>query len=146
MHSVAAPLIAVTLLRGTASVIVAVALLVVFVALLVAYFTVRSGAGDPRMRNGSDTLVPPSGPHRYEVTIHSVDGQTSVYTVVTAAGTKKAASVAFDHHGRNSAATGPPSAADEVRDVHVDRRGPVGSGLDGSVQMADGDLFDRSEF
>jgi len=153
-----AVLTGVTLLRGAASAGVMVALLLLFAALLVAYFTVRSGAGDPRMRADPAPLVPPEGPQRYRVTIHSLGGDTTNYTVVTGGGTKKAASIAFDSHGRREPAASSASAADvpvdsapegtheDVRDVRVERLGAVDRESDGSVSFQDNDLFDRAEF
>ena len=144
---------AVTVLRGAASVGVVVALLLVFAALLVAYFTVRSNAGDPRMRADREPLLPPDGPQRYRVTIHSLGGDAAHYSVVTGAGTKKAASIAFDSHARiddePSPAPEPNGPAEEVRDVRdvrVERLGAVAREADVSVRFEDGDLFDRSEF
>jgi hypothetical protein len=151
----------VTLLRGTASAGLVVALLLLFAALLVAYFTVRSSAGDPRMLADPAPLVPPEGPQRYRVTIHTLAGDTTNYTVVTGGGTKKAASIAFDSHGRSQPApasapldptaqdapdTTPDTTPEEVRDVRVERLGAVDREADGGVSFQDGDLFDRSEF
>lgn len=134
--------------------VAAIAVLAVAVVAAVVSILVRAGAAEQRRRAGSErgtaTMgtadspdLSPQGPQRYLVTVHSHDGTSSSYSVVTAADSKRAASIAFDNHGRS---LGADPSSDAVRDVQVEHLGPAALTAAGRVDFRDGDLFDQSEF
>lgn len=140
---------------------IAVIVVVVVLVLVAAAFIVRAGAieqtrrdavartqepptggaaapvGRPADTTADPLATEPGGPVRYGVSLTRRDGEPTRYLVVTSAGSKRAASIAFERDG---------AASDRVQDVRVEALGPVALGPDGTPDMDAGDLFDRSEY
>lgn len=81
-----------------------------------------------------------SWPHRFRVTVHTRQGATFPYSVVTWLSQEKAVAMAVGAHQRRHA------DGHEIYDITVDDLGPADRDARGAMAIARGDLTDRFEF